>query len=172
MRGGEWGIVLLVIGMGISGCGIGQGPPPDCVARCGMPAFGMSQCEDYSATVDECLDAYSAHVHGWNRDTLCQKLQGWRVYVRQTDGGSFTGADGETSVAGQTWLDYASVEVSDVPWHRGALCHELGHVFENALDNRVDYAHRGWKENGIYAGIDDARKRGIQRAEGPPPSEK
>lgn len=151
-----WAGVLLV------SCGPARARP-DCAQRCGLTAFGSGDCEDFSATVDECLAAYGRHVQGWSVEQTCRRLEGWRVFMRHTDGGSFTGADGDSQVAGQTWFTYASIEVSDLPWHRGALCHELGHLLEDRIDNRYDAAHARWHQNGIYDGIDEARRLGLER---------
>jgi hypothetical protein len=61
-------------------------------------------------------------------------------------------------VAGQTYFTTVTVGVS-----LAALCHEVAHVLEIALDGASDDTHRTWVARGITAATDDyARKMGTK----------
>ena len=85
-----------------------------------------------------------ATATGWEYDRLHLIARGVFIEIQATESwDTFTGA----KVGGQTFVDQHLVVVGP---SFSALAHELGHVFEERITNRIDYQHATWGTNGMW----------------------
>lgn len=137
--------------------------PTRCVTTCGLQLSGAETwtCPQFQQFEYLTLRAFaSPHITDARFATACQRIQGFRVYVRDTDFIGDAGV-GAAQVLGATHCDLGLVELGHLSL-RGTFAHELAHVVQVCTPipppgwyptKLEGPQHAGWMNAGIQEAI-------------------